>query len=60
MLMGKIPVAEMTAADLSKLLVEETSHRPRDPEVMVDLIRSSEKNNLRWGRRRRGARGSIP
>jgi hypothetical protein len=46
MLMGAIPVAEIAAADLSKLLVEETSHRPRDLEVMVDLIRSSEKDNL--------------
>jgi protein involved in polysaccharide export with SLBB domain len=43
MLIGEIPVAEITAADLSKLLVEQTSHRLGDPEVMVDLIRSSEK-----------------
>jgi hypothetical protein len=49
MLMGEIPVAEIAAADLSKLLVKETSHRPRDPEVMVDLMRLSEKNNLCWG-----------
>jgi protein involved in polysaccharide export with SLBB domain len=43
MLIGEIPVAEITAADFSKLLVEQTSHRLGDPEVMVDLIRSSEK-----------------
>ena len=42
-LVGDVVVAGMTAADLSKLLVERTSHRLRDPEVIVDLVRSSEK-----------------
>jgi protein involved in polysaccharide export with SLBB domain len=42
-LVGEMPVAGMTAAELSKLLVEQTSHRLRDPEVIVDLVRSSEK-----------------
>jgi hypothetical protein len=60
MLMGEIPVAEIAAADLSKLPVEQTSHHLRGPEVMVDLIRSSEKNNLCWGRGRKAERGSIP
>jgi hypothetical protein len=60
MLMGEIPVAEIKAADLSKLLVEQSSHYLRDPEVMVDRIRSGEKNNLCWGGGRKAARGPIP
>jgi len=42
-LVGEISVAGMTAVELSKLLAEQTSHRLRDPEVTVDLVRSSEK-----------------
>ena len=42
-LVGELSVAGMTAAELSKHLVEQTSHRLRDPEVIVDLVRSSEK-----------------
>jgi len=43
LLVGEISVVGLTAAELSKLLVEQTSHRLRDPEVIVDLVRSSEK-----------------
>ena len=50
MLVGKVPVAGMTAAALSKFLVEQTSHRLCEPKVMDDLLRFSE-DSLR---RRRG------
>jgi len=42
-LIGEMSVVGMAAAELSKLLVEQTSHRLRDPEVIVDLVRSGEK-----------------
>jgi protein involved in polysaccharide export with SLBB domain len=42
-LVGDVVVTGMTSAELSRFLVEQTSHRLRDPEVIVDLIRSSEK-----------------
>jgi polysaccharide biosynthesis/export protein PslD len=43
MCVGEVPVARMTAADLSKFLVEQTSHRLRGSKVMEDLSPSSEK-----------------
>jgi Polysaccharide biosynthesis/export protein len=43
MLVGKVPVAGMTAVDLSKFLVEQTSHHLCESKVMDELLRSSEK-----------------
>jgi hypothetical protein len=42
MLVGEVPVAG-AAADLSKFLVEQTSHRLCESKVMDDLSRSSER-----------------
>lgn len=43
MLVGEVPVGGMTAADLSKFLVEQTSHHLCESKVIADLLRSSEK-----------------
>jgi protein involved in polysaccharide export with SLBB domain len=42
-LVGEVSVAGMTTVELSKYLVEQTSHRLRDPEVIVEVTRSTEK-----------------
>jgi protein involved in polysaccharide export with SLBB domain len=58
MLMGKIPVVGMTAADLSKFLVEQTSHHLCESKVMDDLLRSGEKTIYVGGEV--GRSGAVP
>jgi len=58
MLVGKVPVAGMTAADLSKFLVEQTSHRLCESKVMEDLSGSSEKTIYVGGEV--GRSGAVP
>jgi polysaccharide export outer membrane protein len=43
-LAGEISVAGMTTTELEKLLVERTSDRLRDPEVVVSIVSFAEKN----------------
>ena len=57
-LVGDVSVAGMTTAELSKYLVAHTSHRLRDPEVIVDLTRSSEKTIYVGGEV--GRPGTVP
>jgi polysaccharide biosynthesis/export protein len=42
-LVGEVLAAGMTTVELSKYLVDQTSHRLRDPEVIVEVTRSTEK-----------------
>lgn len=58
MLVAEVPVAGMTAADLSKFLVEQTSHRLCESKVMADLLRSSEKTIYVGGEV--GRSGAVP
>jgi protein involved in polysaccharide export with SLBB domain len=58
MLVGEVSVAGMTATDLSKFLVEQTSHRLCEPKVMEDLLRSSEKTIYVGGEV--GRSGAVP
>lgn len=58
MLVKEVPVAGMTAADLSKFLVEQTSHRLCESKVMNDLLRSSEKTIYVGGKV--GRSGAVP
>ena len=53
-------VAKMTPADLSKFLTAQPSHRLRDPQVIVDLIRSSEKTIYDRGEGWKTKRSLIP
>jgi protein involved in polysaccharide export with SLBB domain len=57
MLVGEVPVAG-AAADLSKFLVEQTSHRLCESKVMDDLSRSSEKTIYVGGEV--GRSGAVP
>jgi protein involved in polysaccharide export with SLBB domain len=57
-LVGEIAVAGMTTAELSKYLVEQTSHRLRDPEVIVEVTRSTEKTIYVGGEV--GRPGAVP
>jgi protein involved in polysaccharide export with SLBB domain len=57
-LVGEVSVAGMTTAELTKYLVEQTSHRLRDPEVIVEVTRSSEKTIYVGGEV--GRPGAVP
>jgi protein involved in polysaccharide export with SLBB domain len=57
-LVGEVPVAGMTTAELSKYLVEQTSHRLRDPEVIIEVTRSTEKTIYVGGEV--GRPGAVP
>ena len=57
-LVGEVPVAGKTTAELSKYLVEQTSHRLRDPEVIVEVTRSTEKTIYVGGEV--GRPGAVP
>jgi protein involved in polysaccharide export with SLBB domain len=57
-LVGEVSVAGMTTAELSKYLVEQTSHRLRDPEVIVEVTRSIEKTVYVGGEV--GRPGAVP
>jgi protein involved in polysaccharide export with SLBB domain len=57
-LVGEVSVAGMTTVELSKYLVEQTSHRLRDPEVIVEVTRSTEKTIYVGGEV--GRPGAVP
>ena len=57
-LVGEISVAGMKAADFEKILVERTSHRLRDPEVIVNVTKYAPKSVYVAGEVRRP--GTFP
>jgi polysaccharide biosynthesis/export protein len=58
LLVGEVPVAGMTTVEIAKYLVEQTSHRLRDPEVTVEVTRSTEKTIYVGGEV--GRPGAVP
>ncbi len=42
-MVGEMSVSGLTTAEVAKVLVEKTSNNLRDPEIVVDIIRYSDK-----------------
>jgi protein involved in polysaccharide export with SLBB domain len=57
-MVGDINVAGMTTAELARFMVERTSHRLRDPEVVVEVAQFNEKSVYVGGEV--GKPGTIP